>query len=199
MLNHQKNILTRQRGVTLIEILVVIIISSMLIVIAALGIGAFFRKYKELSAWSVLQQEGLDCLNTIKNGIGVGNVPDVEYYGVINALKLQLTNTTTTTAQGLKITPPTEAGLETPDYAHFYFYDGAVRCRYVHHGIQAASPLYIFPKQESLGKIKVEKFQVTKVNPENDVLAVRVELKARIETRKDEYKYINYKTIMVKK
>lgn len=199
MLNHQKNILTRQRGVTLIEILVVIIISSMLIVIAALGIGAFFRKYKELSAWSVLQQEGLDCLNTIKNGIGVGNVPDVEYYGVINALKLQLTNTTTTTAQGLKITPPTEAGLETPDYAHFYFYDGAIRCRYVHHGIQAASPLYIFPKQESLGKIKVEKFQVTKVNPENDVLAVRVELKARIETRKDEYKYINYKTIMVKK
>jgi len=174
-------------------------ISVMLIFVAAVGIGTFFSKYRELTAWAELQKDALDCLNQIKNGVPVGNVQDMEYYGVANALRLRLTNTTTNSATGLRVTPPTDKGLETPDYAHFYLYDGAVRCTYVHRGVQVASPLYIFPKQENLDDMIVDKFLFTKVNPDQDVLAVQVELHARVRTGEDKFRAVKFTTKMVKK
>jgi prepilin-type N-terminal cleavage/methylation domain-containing protein len=195
----RNSLLGRQRGVTLAELIVVMAISVMLIFVAAVGIGTFFRKYRELTAWAELQKDALDCLNQIKNGVPVGNVQDMEYYGVANALRLRLTNTTTNSATGLRVTPPTDKGLETPDYAHFYLYDGAVRCTYVHRGVQVASPLYIFPKQENLDDMIVDKFLFTKVNPDQDVLAVQVELHARVRTGEDKFRAVKFTTKMVKK
>jgi len=193
------NILRGQRGITLVEVIVVMLISVMLILVSALGIGVFFRKYKELNAWAELQSEALECLNQIKNGVPVGTGTSMEYFGVTNAVKLTLTNTTTNTAQGLRVTPPTAQGLETPDYAHFYLYDGAIRCAYVRHGIQNASPLYLFPKKDNLDRMKIEKFLITKVNNDQDVLVVQVELNAKVETREGEYRHIKFKTKMAKK
>ncbi len=193
------SLLGRQSGITLVELIVVMAISVMLVLTAAVGIGTFFRKYKELTAWADLQKDALDCINLIKNGVPVGSGDNMEYYGVANALKLQLTNTTTNTSTGLRITPPTDKGLDTPDYAHFYLYDGVVRCAYVHHGVQAASPLYVFPKQENLDDMIVDKFVFTKVNPDQDLLAVQVELHARIKTGADSYRAVKFKTKMVKK
>lgn len=195
----KNSLLGRQRGVTLIELIVVMAISVMLILVSAVGIGTFFRKYKELTAWADLQKDGLDCLNTIKNGVPVGSGDNLEYYGVTNALKLQLTNTATTSGTGLRVTPPTDKGLETTDFAHFYLYDGAVRCTYVHHGVQAASPLYIFPLQENLDDMIVDKFLFTKVNSDQDLLAVQVELHARVKTGAGNFRAIKFKTKMVKK
>ncbi|HOY85197.1 MAG: prepilin-type N-terminal cleavage/methylation domain-containing protein [Candidatus Cloacimonetes bacterium] len=195
----RNSLLGRQRGVTLAELIVVMAISVMLIFVAAVGIGTFFSKYRELTAWAELQKDALDCLNQIKNGVPVGNVQDMEYYGVANALRLRLTNTTTNSATGLRVTPPTDKGLETPDYAHFYLYDGAVRCTYVHRGVQVASPLYIFPKQENLDDMIVDKFLFTKVNPDQDVLAVQVELHARVRTGEDKFRAVKFTTKMVKK
>jgi prepilin-type N-terminal cleavage/methylation domain-containing protein len=193
------SILGRQRGVTLVELIVVMIISVMLIMVSAVGIGTFFRKYKELNAWAELQKDALECINLIKNGVPVGSGTNMEYYGVANAMKLQLTNTTTTSATGLKITPPTDQGLETPDYAHFYLYNGVVRCAYVRHGIQAASPLYIFPKQENLDNMIVDKFLFTKVNSEQELIGVQLELNARVRTGAGNFRAIKFKTKMVKK
>ncbi len=193
------SILGRQRGVTLAELIVVMAISVMLIFVAAVGIGTFFRKYRELTAWAELQKDALDCLNLIKNGVPVGDAQNMEYYGVANALKMRLTNTTTSSATGLRITPPTDKGLETPDYAHFYLYDGAVRCAYVHRGIQSASPLYVFPKQENMDDMIIDKFLFTKVNPDQDLLAVQVELHARVRIGGDNYRSVRFTTKMVKK
>lgn len=195
----ENSLLGRQRGVTLAELIVVMVISVMLIFVAAVGIGTFFRKYKELTAWAELQKDALDCINLIKNGVPVGSGDNMEYYGVANAMKLQLTNTTTISGTGLRITPPTDQGLETPDFAHFYLYDGVVRCTYVHHGVQVASPLYIFPKQENLDDMVVDKFLFTKVNSDQDLLAVRVELHARVKTGAGSYRAIKFQTKMVKK
>jgi prepilin-type N-terminal cleavage/methylation domain-containing protein len=193
-------IIKAQRGVTLVEVIVVMVLSVMLIMVAALGIGAFFRKYAELNAWAELQKDALDCINTIKNGVPVGNFNDLEYIGVTNAMKLQLTNTTTTSSSGLKITPPSSSSIYTSDYAHFYLYNGVVRCAYVFHGVQAASPLYIFPKQENIDKMIVDKFTITKINTrEQDVLAVQVELNARVKTGDKTFRQVHFKTKMVKK
>lgn len=195
----KNSILGKQRGVSLVEVIVVMLISTMLIVIAGLGIGAFFRKYKELNAWAELQKDALECLDLIKNGVAVGSGNNIEYYGVTNAMKLQLTNTTSSTSNSIKITPPSPQGLETTDYAHFYLYDGVVRCTYVYHGIQAASPLYVFPKRENMDRMTVDKFEITKINEENDLLAIRVELFARVETGTDQYRTVRFRTKMVKK
>lgn len=199
IIDHNNGIICRQRGVTLVEVIVVMILSTLLIVTAALGVGAFFRKYKQLNAWAELQKDALECLNLIKNGVPVGNADNMEYYGVTNAMKLQLTNTTTTASSGIRITPPTDKLLETPDFAHFYLYDGVVRCTYVFHGIQVASPLYIFPKEENLDKMIVDKFLITKINTEQELLAIQVELNARVKTGTDSYRAVRFKTKMVKK
>ncbi|MGC9361579.1 MAG: type IV pilus modification PilV family protein [Candidatus Syntrophosphaera sp.] len=195
----KKSILGKQRGVSLVEVISVMLISTMLIVIAGLGIGAFFKKYKELNAWAELQKDALECLDMIKNGVAVGSGNNIEYYGVTNAMQLRLTNTTTNTSSSIRITPPSPQGLETTDYAHFYLYDGVVRCTYVHHGIQAASPLYVFPKRENTERMTVEKFEITKINEENDLLAIRVELFAKVETGTDQYRSVRFRTKMVKK
>ncbi|MBW6514293.1 MAG: prepilin-type N-terminal cleavage/methylation domain-containing protein [Candidatus Syntrophosphaera sp.] len=199
IIKHGTGIIGRQRGVTLVEVIVVMIISTLLIVTAALGVGVFFRKYKELNAWAELQTDALDALNIIKNGVPVGSGDNMEYYGVTNAMKLQLTNTTTNTANGIRIVPPTDRLMETNDYAHFFLYDGVVRCTYVFHGIQVASPLYIFPKEENLGKMVVDRFLITKLNQEQEVLAVQVELHARVKTGTDNFRTVRFRTKMAKK
>ena len=199
MKKHKSSILAQQSGFTLIELIVVMTISVLLLLISGLGIGTFFRTYKELTAWTKLQQDALNCLNIIKNGVPVGMGTDVEYIGVVNAVTMELTNTTTNVATGSKVTPPSALDIYKFDNAHFYLYNGAVRCTYVHHGVQAASPLYVFPKEEDLDDIIIDKFLFTKVNPEQNVYVVQVELDARIKTGADRYRMVKFKTKMAKK
>lgn len=171
----------------------------MLIMVSALGIGLFFRKYKELNAWAELQKEAWECLNTIKNGVQVGQGENMEFIGITNAMTLALTNTTTNSGTAIKVSSPSSQGAETTDYAHFYLMDGCIRCMYLYHGVQAASPLYIFPTQKNRDKIIVDKFLITKVNPDRDLLAVQVELNARIKTGTGSFRAVKFKTKMVKK
>ncbi|MCB5245233.1 MAG: prepilin-type N-terminal cleavage/methylation domain-containing protein [Candidatus Cloacimonadaceae bacterium] len=199
MKKHKASILAQQSGFTLIELIVVMVISVLLLLISGLGIGTFFRTYKELTAWTKLQQDALNCLNLIKNGVPVGPGSQMEYIGVTNAVTMELTNTTTNVSTGLKITPPSSYDIYKNDYAHFYLYDGAVRCTYIYHGVQAASPLYIFPAKEDLDDIIIDKFKFTKVNPEQNVYVVQVELDARVKTGADRYRMVKFKTKMAKK
>jgi len=194
-----KKMLGRQRGVTLIEVIVVMAISTILIMIAGLGIGTFLRKYKELSAWAELQNDAMECLNTIKNGVPVGQSRNLEYYGVTNAMKLELPNTISNTAQSIMITPPANSSSQENDFANFYLYDGAIRCRYRFYGVQTPAPIYLFPKQENLETMSIDKFQITKINSGKDVLAIQVELNARVKTGRDSYRQVKFKTKMVKK
>ena len=113
--------LRSQRGVTLVEVIVVMLISTMLIMVAALGIGVFFRKFKELSAWAELQKDGWECLNTIKNGISVGTANDMEFIGVANAVEIKLMNTIGNTSSGVEITTPSNSTNYPPDGRIFTF------------------------------------------------------------------------------
>jgi prepilin-type N-terminal cleavage/methylation domain-containing protein len=188
-----------ERGMTLVEVIVVMIISTLLIMISALGIGLFLRKYKELNAWAELQKEAWECLSTIKNGVPVGTGLNTEFIGVTNALQLRLMNTATNSGTYLRITPPTDRGLNTSDYALFYLYDGAVRCSYLHKGYQPATPLYLFPTKKNKDKIVVDKFLITKINREQDLLAIQVELEGSVKTGTNSFRKVKFKTKMVKK
>jgi hypothetical protein len=69
----------------------------------------------------------------------------------------------------------------------------------VHRGVQVASPLYIFPKKENLDEMIVDKFLFTKVNPDQDVLVLQVELHARVKTGANRYRSVKFTTKMAKK
>ncbi len=210
----QKNFIMGQRGVTLVEMIAVIALMSILIVISGVGIGLFFRKYKELNAWAELQKDGVECLNYIRNGIPVGtqsvrvhrngdmefNRPK-EYYGVTNALALKFVNAPlgATTANGVKITPPAPAGLDTNDFAQFYLYDGAVRCSYMYRGVQSASPLFLFPKRGKRDDMTLEKFQLRKLNTETELHAFEVTLEGKVKTGPNTFRKIKYRTKMAMK
>lgn len=192
--------LRSQRGVTLVEVIVVMLISTMLIMVAALGIGVFFRKFKELSAWAELQKDGWECLNTIKNGISVGTADDMEFIGVTNAVEIKLMNTIGNTSSGVEITTPSNSSNDPPGRAQFYLYQGVVRCTYRHKGRQNGAPIYLFPSEDNVDRMTVEKFQITKLNREpNQVLAIQVDLHARVKTGEKTFKKIRYTTKMVKK
>lgn len=201
-----KQPLANQRGVSLIEVIVVMVIVVILIMISAIGISLFFRKYKELNAYAELQKDGLECLNTIKNGIAVGQGRDTEFIGVNNALKMTLINAPFGSQSGtaIRVVPPTRDGLDTRDYAQYFLYDKAVRCTYVHRGIQAASPVYLFPKRDKMDTMSLDKFSITKLNPGNELIAIEVVLHGKVLTGKDgsgkdAYRYIRYRTKMVRK
>jgi prepilin-type N-terminal cleavage/methylation domain-containing protein len=203
-----------QQGVTLIEMIVVISLMSILILISGVGISLFFRKYKELNAWSELQKDGVECLNYIKNGIPVGtqsvrvndngdmefNRPK-EYYGVTNALALKFVDAPmgASTAKGIRITPPAPEGLDTNDFAQFYLYDGAVRCSYKYRGVQSSSPLYLFPKKGKRDQMTLERFELRKLNTDQEVYAVEVILEAKVKTGPGTFRQIKYRTKMAKK
>lgn len=217
MNNPQTNTAKRilgQRGVTLIEVIVVMVIVVILIVISGLGIGLFFRKYKELNLWAELQKDGIECLNYIKNGIPVGSqalriadngdfefIRPKEYFGVVNAVQLKFVNAPwgSATASGIRVSPTTTDNQNQSDYAEFVLYDGAVRCSYKYRGVTSASPLVLFPKSGKRDKMTLEKFQFRRLNNDTEVYAVEVELQAKVEVAPGKFRKINYRTKMAKK
>lgn len=217
MMSPQSNTAKRilgQRGVTLIEVIVVMVIVVILIVISGLGIGLFFRKYKELNLWAELQKDGIECLNYIKNGIPVGSqalrvadngdfefIRPKEYFGVVNAVDMKFVNAPwgSATASAIRVFPNGSDNTLQADFAEFALYDGAVRCTYKYRGVQIASPLVLFPKRGKRDKMTLEKFQFRRLNNDQTVYAVEVELQAKVEIAPGKFRRINYRTKMAKK
>ena len=196
ILNKLKRTLSNQSGVTLIELITVLSISGLLILVSAVGLSVFFSKYRELNTWVELQADALNCINTIKMGVPVGTNQDVQYYGVTNAKKLELMGAVfgATSGNGIQCTPPILTSAQSIDKAQYYYDGRAVRVNYVYKGVQVASPLYLFPKQEKLDQIQIQNFRIYKENSGEELYAIRVELSARMKISHDKYKTVTFKT-----
>ncbi len=195
-MNCLKRTLSNQSGVTLIELITVLSISGLLILVSAVGLSVFFSKYRSLNTWVELQADALNCINTIKMGVPVGTNQDVQYYGVANAKKLKLMGAIfgSLSGSGIECTPPIITSAQSIDKAQYYYDGRAVRVNYVYKGVQVASPLYLFPKQEKLDQIQITNFRIYKENTGDELYAVRVELSARIKVTNDKYKSVSFKT-----
>lgn len=208
-------ILKRNDGVSLIELITVMVISTILIVVSALGVSAFYKKYKVITDYVALQTDAMACLQTIRNGYGFNRGEN--FYGVANAKKVQIINQTYGVGSGIRITPPADrAQLET-NWVTFYLDEGVVRMNYFYNGVQVDSPRYIFPAREDKDRIKVTRFDVRDANLDGAILPLdsfdaadipailQITLDARVKIRDgihpapDEYKSISYTTYMVKK
>ncbi len=211
------SIIKRNDGITLIELITVLVISTMLIMVSAVGVSTFYKRYKVISDYIDLQTQAMACLQTIRNGHPFGRGD--EFYGVANARQLEIIGGSDSwgAGSGIRILPPAAKDYQKNDWVEFYLESGAIRMNYVYNGIQVDSPRYLFPPREMKDKIQVTKFEVRDANATGSILPLSslsvtdmpallsVELSARVMIRdnphpeKDEYKTVNYSTYMVKK
>lgn len=205
-----KRMLFSEKGFTLIEVIVVIVITSLLILSAAVGLSVFFGKYQEINAYIALQKDAMDFLNTMKNGYKVGSGAYMQFNGVASARKLFITGRTNESGKGngLKIIPPARAEFVNSDYIHYYLADGVIRADYVFNGVQVNTPAYIFPKRAERDRITIENFKISDANTGNAIYVpklneplciVKVELKAKVKTSKNKYRYVDFSTNMAMK
>jgi prepilin-type N-terminal cleavage/methylation domain-containing protein len=202
-------IVNSNKGFSLIELISVVLISSMLIVIAGVGLSVFFAKYQEINAFVELQKDGMEFLNYLKNGYNVGSGAYIQFNGVTSARALEITGRSDEPGKGtgLKITPPLKEEFPN-DFIHYYLSNGVIRANYMYNGVQVNQPIFLFPKRGEQGRVTIESFKVSDANAYNEVFisklnepvcVVNVELKARVETAKKKYRYVHYKTTMAMK
>ncbi|MDY0325503.1 MAG: type II secretion system protein [Candidatus Cloacimonadaceae bacterium] len=210
-------ILKRNDGVSLIELIAVMAMSTILIVISAIGVSAFYKRYKIITDFTALQTDAMACLQTIRNGYAFNR--GEQFYGVANAKELKIIGYSDSwdTGTGIHITPPAGKEKATSDWLSFYLEDGIIRMNYVYKEVGVDSPKYIFPSRQDSDRIQVTRFAVRDANNTGNILPLtgfepndiptllHIELEARVKIREgkhpapDEYKTISYSTYMVKK
>ncbi|HNW24479.1 MAG TPA: type II secretion system protein [Candidatus Cloacimonas sp.] len=205
-----KHRLFNEKGFTLTETVAVMAISSLLIVTAALGIGVFFRKYQELSAYVDLQKDMVSFLNVLKYGQHIGTrSSEIEFIGITSAKGLKQISMTSVPgiSKGIQITPPI-SNLYPTDFVNYYLHDGYIKMEYKHHGTDSSSPTILFPEKKLRDRVIIEDFLISDANknnaifkymPNEQLCIINVDLKAKVKIRGDEYKSVHYKTTMAMK
>ncbi|HNZ07329.1 MAG: hypothetical protein KBA79_01305 [Candidatus Cloacimonetes bacterium] len=207
--------LANQRGVSLVEVIAVMLIIVIMIVISAGGIALFFRKYNELKAYAELQADGLEVINYIKNGIPVGSqeirranngemqfIRPKEYFGVNNAISIRFLQAPygASQANGIRVVPIETSSIIAPtDFADFYLYDGTIRCNWRYRGIAQAAPVTLFPKTGKRDYMFLDQITFRRINTDAEIWALEVSLKARVKVGPKQYKSIHYRTKMARK
>ena len=208
--------LRNERGISLVEIISAMMIGVILIMASAVGITAFFKRYKDLSDFQELQKGAMNCLTTIRTGYSMNR--GEQFWGVANAKNIEITGTGElwNYGSGIKISPPISMDIQAHDMVHFYLDDGFVKVKYIYNGVETASAEYLFPSRKLRDKIEVTTFAVSDANEQGQLLnldtvssagvnIVHVNLKARVKVRDAvkasdvEYKTVDYSTYMVKK
>jgi len=211
-----QKILKSNRGITLIELITVLVISTILIMASGMAISVFFRRYKEINAYMDLQKEAMKCLNVIKNGYPMREGED--FYGVANANEIEITGSSQAWNEGtgIKIIPPFSQTYQSGDMVHFYLDHGVIKVKYSYKGTQTSSAQYLFPTRDMQNTMEVTRFSVSNANAEGELLPLQlvrqdglIILKIVLEARvliKDAklprnrvYKTVSYSTYMVKK
>ena len=198
-----------QKGFTLIEMISVLLISTLLILVAGVGLSVFFGKYQELNAYVELQKDTTEFLSFIKNGYNVGSGNNIQFNGVVNARALEITGRTNEAGKGngIKIIPPLREEYPN-DFMHFYLQEGIIRANYMYNGVQVNSAAFIFPKRALKEKVKIIEFKVGDANaynalfpykPDEKLCVVTVEIKAKVETSAKKFRNVSFSTVMAMK
>ncbi len=206
--------LSNQRGVSLVEVIVVMGIVVIMIMISGGGVGLFFRKYSELKAYAQLQEDALEAINYIKSGIPVGSsevrqmrngdfqfIKAQEYYGVNNAVELRFLQAPPGAMQSsaIRVIPmETENVISPSDYADFTVVNGALKCKWRYKGISYPNTLDLFPKSGKKDIMFLDQLTFKKLNADSDVKAIEVSLKASVKIAPKQFKRVHFRAKMAK-
>jgi hypothetical protein len=223
-----KNILRNDKGTSLIEVISVVLISTILIAVSAVGVIAFYKSYNKIDSYVSLQQGVMETLHMMRYGLRMPARPEqlqtlarydagaTEYWGISNAGRIELPGFQPFLGYGnrVKMFPATlQTTAQGNDYLEYYLDDGAIRATYIYRGNRIPSPLQIFPKKKDADRVEVTGFRVYNENVgeyftpiEGNVIAlVGVEIEARVLIKDDplpyrrEFETVRYKTTIAKK
>ena len=197
----RKDYLRHENGYTLIEMITVLAISSLLIVVAGVGIAVFLSKYNEFKLTSSFYQDSFQALQTIKNGLEAKcntTIADKRFMGVINSKTLDFNGQLGGITGSDIILYPDERDLITvaSDRVRFYKDNGYIRATYVYNDYIPSTPIYLFPAYKLKNPIQVTKLTFKKLNNGSEVKAIQVNLEATCQIRKDLIKKVKYSTVM---
>lgn len=198
-----KKIRFRDDGFSLLELIAVLMISTVIFLGASIAVSTFLLKFQELQRISVLNREAFNCLQVIKHGVTVEIGGQTQFMGVINADEAELSGNFVDGGgrTALLLKPPvSHSEYSTHDEIKIFVSDGYVRYEQFVFGASGTTSdeRYIFPKRVS-NKNKI--MEVTKLtfrngNPIAQTLkVVKVELEARIEISRAEKGKRNYHTV----
>jgi prepilin-type N-terminal cleavage/methylation domain-containing protein len=188
------------RGFSMVELISVMAVVALLTAVAAYGISIFFYKFKALTAYADLQQDAMEVLMQMKNGVPIGSSS--------NAMLLGVASSTTITfppgisengiSHDITCTSPniSEGSGHTNDYVRFYWdqYDGTINLRY-QYGLESPSnPIVIFPTNHK-DAVRVTNLTFTYM-PGTARNVIRVILEAEIRITKKEVRRVHYETYM---
>lgn len=198
-----KKIRFRDDGFSIIELMAVLMISTVIFLGATIAVSTFLLKFQELQRISVLNREAFNCLQVIKHGVTVEIGGKTQFMGVTNANEAELSGNFIDgggrTALILK-PPVSHSDYSSHDEIKIYTSDGYVRYdQYVFGAEHTISrERYIFPKLVSSKNriMEVTKLTFRNINPTaNTLKVVKVELEARIEISRAEKGKRNYHTV----
>lgn len=209
-----RKVLQNNRGTTLIELITVLVISTLLIMASAAAISTFYRRYKVINDFVDLQTGAMEAIMYIRNGYPMNR--GEQFYGVVNAKRCEIIGTSESwgAGNGIKIYPPSKTDLQANDWVIFYRDGKSIRVNYMFNGVQVDSPKYLFPPRQMWDRMEVTKFTVADANAsgaqmpiseDNKNTVFKVELEARVKVKegdrpnKTEYKTVSYSTYMVRK
>jgi len=219
------SILRNEKGVTLIELISVVLISTVLIAVSAVGVIAFYNSYNKISSYISLQQGVTETLHLIRYGmrmpatdsnlLGVQeyNPAEDQFWGISNAKEIELSNFQSFMGYSDRIKMIPAASIHGNDYLEYYLDSGTIRATYIYKGNRVPSPLYIFPKKKDADLVEVTSFKITNENDglyfrlleNNPVTLVGIEIEARVLLKDDplpykrEYQTVKYKSTIAKK
>lgn len=206
------NVIKNERGSTLIEVISVIIVTVVMISSAVYGIVAFYKSYRRISDFVALQQEAMEMMVTIQNGIDTDEFVDANFMGVANAKSLKIINYSSylNKGDGVEVTPPKSSPIETNDKMVFILENGVVNAYWTYRG-RSVGPHRVFPSEQYEHLIDIVEFSVSDptrgigfaMGQNLGIIQVNLEARVRLNDNprpsQQEFRSIHFRTLMARK
>jgi hypothetical protein len=190
-----------EQGISLTEVLAGIVVSTILIALAAVAIITFFNKFTELSHFADVQQRAYETIETVKYGYPFEELDTYVFVGIANADSIQLQALPGGWGRysGVRCIPDRSAQGHAHDFVRYYYsrYDQAILME-ARHGVQYYQQ-QIFP-QRGEENIEITQFDFTPLGGggANNPRVVRLEIKAEAIISEEKRKEISYSTIIAR-
>jgi prepilin-type N-terminal cleavage/methylation domain-containing protein len=186
-------------GFSLIELISVIAVVALLTAVAASGIGIFFTKFKELTLYADLQQDLLDLMMQMKNGVPIGTGNNALLMGVASATTLSFPAGASTNGSSSTLLCDTSvSGIVGHEYDFITFmwdqYNGTVNMRYKYGQDSPSNPVRLFPVNHPK-EVRVTDMKF-KFLPHTNLSVVQVSIEAEVKCSRTVTRRVRYTTYM---
>lgn len=212
----KKHLSLSDHGFTIIELVAVLVLSTVVMAGSYLTISTFLLKFQQLQRISSLNREAFECMQILKHGITVDVANTTHFMGIANADEANLSGNYSNGGRSeISLKPPSFHSLYSEnDYINIFAKDGYVgyKKNVYNSAYTPNKEQYIFPRN---GNSRNQLMEVTKlvfnnadpvpdINPDSgmpELKIIKVLLEARVEISRDDnndpvWHNVSYETYM---